>query len=140
VKQKEGFDDESKSHVEQERVSRAWGSKHRPPDEYLVGRDGDHLLVPFECDLCMFRKLRHQEPLVTSEQDKLLMACIRRISLDAFWSRASSTVLGNRDKIKQAFNLSQLVGLEGPYVHFGSMPSTDTFGYEVAIQTVLASR
>jgi hypothetical protein len=36
--------------------------------------------------------------------------------------------------------LSHLVGLHGPYVHFGSMPDTDTFGYEVAIQTVLASR
>jgi hypothetical protein len=31
------------------------------------------------------------------------------------------------------------MGLEGPYIHYGRMPSTDTFGYEVAIETVLAS-
>jgi hypothetical protein len=28
-----------------------------------------------------------------SEEDKMLMACICRISLDAFWSRATLTVL-----------------------------------------------
>jgi hypothetical protein len=98
------------------------------------------LLVPFECDLCIFRKLRRYDPWPTSEQDRLLLACIWRISLDAFWSRATSIVLGNRDKIRQGLALSQLVGLEGPYVNYGAMPSTDIFGYEVAIQTVLASR
>jgi hypothetical protein len=72
--------------------------------------------------------------------DNLLLACIHRMSLDAFWSRASSTVLANRDKICQGLALSKLVGLEGPYIHYGSMPPYDLFGYEVAIQTVLASR
>jgi hypothetical protein len=32
------------------------------------------------------------------------------------------------------------VGLKGPYEHLGSNPPNNTFGYEVAIQTVLASR
>jgi hypothetical protein len=140
VKQMEDHENGSSSEVECERMQRAWGSKHRSPDEYLVGRDGDHLLVPFECDLCIFRKLRLCDPLPSCEQDRLLLACIRQITLDSFWSRASSTVLGNRDKIRQGSVLSNLVGLEGPYVHFGSMPPTNTFGYEVAIQIVLALR
>jgi hypothetical protein len=139
VKQKEKFERKSTSDEDQERLQRAWGNKHRAPDEYLRGRDGDHLLVPFECDLCIFRKLRGKDPWSVSEQDKLLLGCIRRISLDAFWSRASSTVLGHRDRMKQALALSESVGLEGPYVHWGTMPLSDTFGYEVAIQTVLAS-
>jgi hypothetical protein len=110
VKQKEGFDEVSKPTQDQERIQRAWGNKHRAPDEYMVGRNGDHLLIPFECDLCIFRKIRYHNPLETSEQDKLFMAAIRRISLDAFWSRATSTVLANRDKIKQGLYLSNLVG------------------------------
>jgi hypothetical protein len=60
--------------------------------------------------------------------------------LDAFWSRLSATVTANRDKMKQALNLSELVGLTGPYERFGTMPTKDTFGCQVAIQTVLASR
>jgi hypothetical protein len=140
VKQRESFKTDKVAQVDCERVQRAWGNKHRSPDKYLVGRDGDHLLVPFECDLCIFRKLRRCNPWPTSEQDRLLLACIRQISLDAFWSRATSTILVNRDKIRQGLALLQLVGLDGPYVNYGSMPPTDTFGYEVAIQTVLASR
>jgi hypothetical protein len=54
------------------------------PDEYLVGRDGDHLMVPFECDLCIFQMLRLYEPSCRSEEDILLLACIHRVSLDAF--------------------------------------------------------
>jgi hypothetical protein len=140
VKQREGFDLQEASDTDQERVQRAWGKRHRSPDEYLVGRDGDHLLIPFECDLCVFSKLTDSEPVAMCEQDNLLLACIHRISLDAFWSRASSTVAGNRDKIRQGLALSKLVGLKGLYIHYGTMPATDTFGYEVAIQTVLASR
>jgi hypothetical protein len=97
VKQREGFDDKNDSDEDQERVKRAWGSKQRPADEYLVGRDGDHLLVPFECDLCILRKLRGKEPSLLSEINGLLMACILRVSLDAFWSRATSTVVANKD-------------------------------------------
>jgi hypothetical protein len=117
-----------------------WGSKHRSPLDYQRERDGDHLMVPFECDLCIFRKLRKHSPNETLDQDKLLLACIRRINLDCFWSRASSTVISNRDRVKAFLSLSSLVGLEGPFEHIGSMPSADIFGYEVAIVTVLASR
>jgi hypothetical protein len=140
VKQREDYGTERSADIECEHAQSAWGNKHRAPDEYLVARDGDHLLVPFECDLCIFRKLHMNDLSPTSEQDRLLLACYRHVTLDAFWSTASSTVAGNRDKIRQGLVLSKLVGLDGPYVHYGSMPSTDTFGYEVAIQTVLALR
>jgi hypothetical protein len=35
VKQKESFDNKNTSELEQEGVTRAWGTKHRAPDEYL---------------------------------------------------------------------------------------------------------
>jgi hypothetical protein len=105
VKQRERFEDHTKSDVDQERFNRAWGNKQRPPNEYLVGRDRDHLLIPFECDLCIFRKLRKYNPSPHSEMDKLLLGCICRMTLDAFWSRSSSTVLANRDKIRQGLAL-----------------------------------
>jgi hypothetical protein len=38
----------------QQRLKSAWGKKHRATGDFLVGRDGDHLLIPFECDLCVF--------------------------------------------------------------------------------------
>jgi hypothetical protein len=140
VKSKENFGEDESTDADKERLVRAWGTRHRPTTEFCIGRNGDHLLVPFECDVCIFRKLRRQSPNVRLEQDKLLLACIRRITLDAFWSRATSTVLGNRDRIRMGITLSEQVGLAGPYIHQGCMPERDEFGYEVAIQMVLASR
>jgi hypothetical protein len=139
IREKEGFD-EAPNQADKERLGIAWGSKHRSPLDYLRARDGDHLMVPFECDTCIFRKLRGHSPDEEKEQDRLLLSCIRRINLDSFWSRASSTVAGNRDRVKAFLNFSSMVGLQGPFVHEGSMPSGDTFGYEVEIVTVLASR
>jgi len=67
--------------------------------EYEVARPGDGLLVPFQCDGCVFRRLRQVEPDSTSASDRVLfLMYIRRANLDAFWSRAPKTVsneLGN---------------------------------------------
>ncbi len=122
-------------------MEQAWGTRLRPKTDYKHARDGDHLMVPFECDLCIFRKLRGgNTPAVGSAQDNLLLACIRRISLDAFWSRASSTVKSNKDRIKSGLSLSNQLGLEGPYQFEGNTSGLDTTGYEIALQIVLASR
>ena len=124
----------------QQRMRSAWGNKHRSPDEFLLGRDGDHLLVPFECDLCIFRKLKGQNPIASNGPDSLLLACIRRMNLDACWSRAKSTALSNRDRVAFGLKMSSLVGLEGPYEADGPLPDFDHCGYEVAVEMLLHSR
>jgi hypothetical protein len=88
----------------------------------------------------VFRKLRLRNPDPSSNADKLLQACIRRMNLDAFWSRASPTVKGQADNLKRALNFSAKVGLAGPYIHAGPLPDYDHCGYEVAIQMLLYSR
>ena len=45
--------------------------------EYKTARDGDHLLTPFECERCIFLKLKGRVPVEGSDKDKLLFACIR---------------------------------------------------------------
>jgi hypothetical protein len=141
VKTREEEEAESESDPQlQQRMRQAWGKKHRSPNDFLVGRDGDHLLVPFECDLCVFRKLQGRNPVATNPQDSLLSACIRRANLDAFWSRAKGTAGANRDKVAFAIKMSALVGLLGPYESDGPLPEDDHCGYEVAIEMLLHSR
>lgn len=113
---------------DEERLQLAWGDKHRPASQYLNARDGDHLLTPFECNVCVFRKLRRQSPDYTSLVDLRLLDCIRRVTLDAFWSRASSTVKGNCDRIKALLKISESMGLDGPFFHDGPMPDYDYCG------------
>lgn len=70
-----------------DRLQRVWGKRQVSITSFLVARDGDHLMVPFECDTCIFWKLRNVAPNpIDCLKDKLLLACIRRVNLDAFWS------------------------------------------------------
>jgi hypothetical protein len=141
IQESESFSDGTSDNVEDsERLQVAWGEKHRPAQQYTHGRNGDHLITPFECDLCIFRKLRRHSPDITLLVDQRLLDCIRRVNLDAFWSRASSTVKGNHDRVKVSLQISKNMGLDGPYYHDGPMPDYDYCGYELAIQMVDASR
>ena len=91
--------------------------------------------------MCVFRKVSERSyPDPSSHSDNLLMAVIRRVLLDSFWSRTAATVSGNTGQLNRALKLSRLVGLKGPYIHDGPLPDFDHCGYEVAIQMVLHSR
>jgi len=97
-------------------------------------------MIPFECDICIYVKLKKHKPNLENPKDKLLLACIRRMNLDAFWSRTSSTVLGNASRVNRQIELSKLVGLDSPFKQKSDLPLDDHCGYEVAIQILLASR
>jgi hypothetical protein len=133
-------DDVDTAEDDKDRLQVVWGSRHQNPSDYHRARDGDHLMTPFECDLCVFRKLKGVSPINTSHQDQILLAAIRRILLDAFWSRSSSTVSGNRNRIKRAQEVSTVLGLTGPFCHQGTIPSWDHCGYEIALQMIETSR
>jgi hypothetical protein len=75
----------------QQRMKSAWGNKHWSAKDFLTGRDGDHLLIPFECNVCIFRKLKGRNPIPSNAQDLLPSACIRRMNLYMFWSQAKAT-------------------------------------------------
>ena len=52
-------------------------------DKFEVARPGDSILVPFQCDLYVFRCLRQQEHSKISLSDKtLLLKYSRRADLD----------------------------------------------------------
>jgi hypothetical protein len=71
------------------------GFDWRPPESltrFRVARDGDHLLTPFQCDLCCFRNLQRRDPVIGLAKDDLLLCCIRRANLDAVWGREPHTV------------------------------------------------
>ena len=97
-------------------------------------------MTPFECDRCVFRKLKKHEPRDENQQDQFLLQLIRRAILDAFWSRARSTVNQNLSKIKMILKFSKNVGLEGPFWTNLLYPRYDHCGYELAIDTLQYSR
>ena len=122
------------------RLENAWSKRHRGSDAFHHARAGEHLLIPFECDRCIFLKLKGKLPDERDPRDELLEGCIRRMNLDCFWSRETQSVVRNARRAEIQLEMSSLVGLEGPYVHRDRLPEFDHCGYEVAIGMLLHSR
>jgi hypothetical protein len=82
---------------------RRGSTKHYDGDEkrFKVWCNRDNLMCPFKCDLCHFRNIQKRDFCPTNVIDKLLLQCIRRVLLDAFWARESSTVRVNLQGAKK---------------------------------------
>lgn len=118
---------------DKERLKAKWGKRQRRVDDYMVARNGDHLMIPYECDNCIFYKLRGTLPVDNSAVDDLLLDCIRRANLDSFWSRARGTVEGNCRKAKQIQNISESLNMPGPFITQQMLPPHDYCGYQMAV-------
>ena len=118
---------------------KSWKERNANSNDFLEARNGDHLLVPFECDMCIFRKLKGRDIIKDSYQDQLLSVMIRRMNLDAFWSRARSTVAENTRRVRQTIKFSETLGMEGPFEHEGPYPLEDHCGYQIAACILLHS-
>ena len=77
---------------------------------FLHARDGDHLMCPFQCDLCHFRNIQKRDP-GPDPRDAYAMMAIRRATLDSFWARESSTVLANQREQKHDIKASEAYGM-----------------------------
>ena len=124
---------------DEDRLMSGWVPRKTDHERFMEARNGDDLMVSFECDLCIFWKLYHRSPKEDESEDKFRLDCIRRINLDAFWSRARSTVESNASKIREGLKISRSLGLQGPYMDPGPLPAYDHCGYEVAMQIVVSS-
>ena len=96
-------------------------------------------MTQFEGDACVFRKLKGRHHIPGDVKDKLAQICIRRISLDAFWSRATSTVVANANAVEECLSFCQELGIEAPYRDQGPLPSHDHWGFGTAVTTVYGS-
>ena len=118
---------------DEDRLGSLWRTKERNARAFCQARPGDHLLVTFQCDLCIFRKLRQQDQSLSNPVDANLLACIRRVNLDAFWTRAASAVSAQRRLIEKSIELSRQLRLEPLFPNQGPLPEEDHCGYTVAV-------
>ena len=99
---------------------------------FQVARVGDDLMCTFQCDDCSFYNLQGRYPNENKEADKLLLLCIRRATLDAFWARERTTVEKNWREIKSLVATGEAMGLEEPLPPRGPCPIVDEQGLNVA--------
>jgi hypothetical protein len=103
-------------------------------------RDGDHLMCPFQCDLCHFRNIQRRNPVPGLPKDKLLLQCtIQRASVDAFWSREASTVNANARGAKRLQEIGVSLGILAVCPPMGPFALEDTAGMAMAVSILLRS-
>jgi hypothetical protein len=100
---------------------------------FKVGRNGDNLMCPFQCDLCHFRNIQKQDYCATKPKDKLLVQCIRRALLDAFWARESLTVRANLRGATKLEGIGDSLGMESVSPPMGPYSTEDTMGMGLAV-------
>ena len=101
---------------------------------YTHGRNGDHMVTPFQCDLCHFRNLFYRDPRLSSSNDKNALVAIRRANIDAFWSRSPGTINNTRTGIKRMLEINETVfGLPDLLPNMGPHPIEDNWGMGLAV-------
>lgn len=100
---------------------------------FLVARAGDHLMTPFQCEMCHIRNLLGRNPRADKPSDRALKAMIRRANLDSFWSRESSTVRSNLKEARRMERTMQQYGLPSATPSMGPWPLEDSVGMKAAI-------
>lgn len=108
------------------------------PGRYQEARDGDHLMCPFQCDMCHFVNIHHCMPDTHSAEDELCLVAIRRANLDAFWGREQATVEANRREAAIFLQEGKAMGFDNPYPPRGPWPIYDVWGMKTA--TIILQR
>ena len=105
---------------------------------YKIGIDGAHTMIPFQCDICIFRTLFSRNPrLELSDRENL--AIIRRLNLDAMWSREPSTIQNNIRTLNTLIVTCESSGFTPQLPKLGPFPIEDCMGYAVAFGMLVQS-
>jgi hypothetical protein len=108
-------------------------------DRFQYGRNGDHLMLSFQCGLCHFRNMEGRNPVKGNNLDDRVLMLIRRATLDSFWSREPATVKGT---LRNGSRLEDIVGQLGlsPAVEpMGPFPIHDSVGMKLAVAMLVRS-
>jgi hypothetical protein len=79
-------------------------------DHFMKGKNGDKLVMSFQCDLCHFHNLMKQDLLMTLAQVLWALRLTRRANLDALWSQEPSTVASMLTTCQHGSSIAKYLG------------------------------
>ena len=114
--------------------------KKEDEERFLIGRNGDSLCQPFQCDLCWFRNLKRRDPIPNRGLDVMLLIHIRRVNLDMLWSREKGTVATLMTNYRKSVAADRELGLDSIFPQQGPWMIEDNQGFQVALRMIVVSR
>ena len=106
----------------------------------MGARNCDSMFISFKCDFCWFQILMKRPMLMDSLGDKSTMAYIRRVQLDAMWSRSASTVSNLRGNLVTGRQMDGELGLSPIVIPRGPLPMYDDCGFQICMQMLRYSQ
>ena len=98
------------------------------------------LSAPFQCEFCWFVNINKVESNDWYTSDTRVLAYMRQVNLDMFWSREPSTVSNTLSTLKRAKNCSEEIGMKPINLQVGPWPIADNVGFQVAIEMIKHSQ
>lgn len=99
------------------------------PKRFKEARDNDHMMLPFQCDMCHFVNIQYRLPVRGRQADDLLLMVIRRANLDSFWVRERSTIRSNFSEAKRSVKIKTMFMMEHRILlQLGPFPLKDIWG------------
>jgi hypothetical protein len=107
---------------------------------FLRGRDGDHLVTPFQCNLCHFHNIMRRDPIQNLPQDLHIQKLIRRANLDTLWAWEPNTVQTTLSLARQGASIAASLGFKDKlFKPMRSFPVDNLFGMGEAIDMLQSS-
>ena len=104
---------------------------------FRFARAEDHLMTPFQCELCHYRNLTQRNPSFNRTEHQECLAHMQRVNLDAFWSREPPTVEGH---LREGFRVEAIavkLGLGTLSPSLGPFPLEDSLGMRAALAVLV---
>jgi len=102
-------------------------------NRFVEARNGDHLMVPFQCEVCHFRNIYGRDPQDNNLKDKEFFRYARRVNLDSFWSREPPTIRNNLSLLNRIRKTEDKFGFPSATPPLGPFPVADVLGMKGAI-------
>jgi hypothetical protein len=96
--------------------------------------------APFQCDYCWFVNLMKRPARDIYDADARLLAYIRIVNLDMFWSKEPSTVANTLRALVKGRKISEELGMDPVNIPVGPWPVADTCGFQIAIEILRSSQ
>lgn len=113
-----------------------WYKQAEREDRINYGIAGAHVVMPFQCECCWMKVLEGRAPRVG---DELLVACIRRVNLDAMTGQSKDTIKQHVNRMRRVLNFSKKYGKTPSFVPRGPLPPEDRVGMGTGLDMIIYS-
>jgi len=113
-----------------------WHTQAKREERLMIGVNGAHIVIPFQCELCWMRLLEGRD---IQPEDTTYYQCLRRANLDAIAGKAKSTIVKHRNSVKANLLRCKELGKTPSYEPRGPFPSYDCVGMGVAVEMLYKS-